>query len=300
MTETLQRDHTFRFDDAVPPRNRGPAQRAVADYLSTQIDAIVAGDAGLRYGADPIHDTRVAIRRVRSTLRVFATLFDDRGAAGELETDLKWFAALLGDVRDCQVQRERFDDALDRLPDELKLGPVRSDIGNYLLAMERPARGRVTDAMDSSRYLGMMAVLGQWKTEPPLDESSDLGDLRKRVKKAMCKADHRLVAAVDGSDDAALHSARKAAKRARYAGELLSSMQPKALRKAKIHEKVQSALGDHQDTMVAREVLRRIAARTGLAQGENGFTYGLLYAREQRIARETHSKARKLAKKGHS
>jgi CHAD domain-containing protein len=240
----------------------------------------------------------VAIRRVRSTLRVFAKLFDDDGAAGVLEADLKWFAALLGEVRDCQVQRGRFEDALDRLPDELILGPVRSDIRNHLLGVERPARGRVTEAMDSSRYLGMMAVLGRWQTEPPLVEGADVRDLRKCVKKAGRKADSRLVDAVNGSDEVALHSARKAAKRARYADELLSSVQPKALRKAKAHKKVQGALGDHQDTVVARDVLRRMAAGTGTSQGENGFTYGLLYAREQRIARESRLKARKLAGKG--
>jgi CHAD domain-containing protein len=300
MAETLEREHSFRLDDALP-RNRGPAQRAVADYLSAQIDAIVAGDAGLRYGADPIHDTRVAIRRVRSTLRVFAKLFDDDdGAADALETDLKWFAALLGEVRDCQVQRRRFEHALDELPDELILGPVRSDVRNDLLGVERPARGRVTEAMDSSRYLGMMAVLGRWQTEPPLADGSDVQDLRKCVKKAGRKADSRLRVAVDGSDDVALHSARKAAKRARYAAELLSSVQPKARRKAKAHKRVQGALGDHQDTVVARDVLRRMAAGTGTSQGRNGFTYGLLYAREQRIAQETRLKARKLAKKGQS
>jgi CHAD domain-containing protein len=34
------------------------------------------GLVGLREGTDPIHDTRVAIRRVRSTLRVFGRLLD--------------------------------------------------------------------------------------------------------------------------------------------------------------------------------------------------------------------------------
>lgn len=299
MVETLQREHTFRRDDAFPPPNPGPAQGAVAEYLSAQIDGIVAGDVGLRSGTDPIHDTRVAIRRVRSTLRVFAKLLD-RAAATELESELKWFAALLGEVRDCQVQRKRFDDALDRLPDELILGPVRSDIRNTLLGAERPARGRVADEMDSERYLSMMAVLRRWQTEAPLQDGFGEDELRKRVKRAQRKADRRLVAAVCGSDDAALHSARKAAKRARYAGELLSSVQPKARRKAKAYKKVQSALGDHQDTVVARDVLRRMAAGTGTSAGENGFTYGLLYARELRIANQTRSKARKLAEKGQS
>jgi CHAD domain-containing protein len=304
MAETLQRERAYpvpRLDGVVAPaRTRSsPAQRAVTVYLGEQIDRIVSGDAELRRGVDPIHDTRVAIRRVRSTLRVFAKLFD-RAAATEIESELKWFAAVLGEVRDCQVQRKRFGDALDRLPDDLILGPVRSDIRNTLLSMERPARRRVTDAMDSERHLGMMAVLSRWRTEPPLQDGFGVDELRKRFKKARRKADRRLVAAVGDGQDVALHSARKAAKRARYAGELVGAVQPQASRKVKAYKKVQSALGDHQDTVVARDVLRRMAAGTGSSQDHNGFTYGLLYAREQRIAAKAGSKANELTKEGHS
>ncbi|MBV8348619.1 MAG: CHAD domain-containing protein, partial [Mycolicibacterium sp.] len=110
-----------------------PAAGAVADYLTAQIDQIVAGDIGLRRGRDPIHDTRVAIRRLRSTLRVFAKLLDP-AEVGDLDVELKWFAGLLGDVRDCQVQQRRFGSALDKMPDELILGPVRSRIRNDLRA----------------------------------------------------------------------------------------------------------------------------------------------------------------------
>jgi CHAD domain-containing protein len=306
MAETLQRERALRTNAAFPlPKFGGavapgkahssPAQRAVADYLKAQIDGVVSGDMALRRGIDPIHDTRVAIRRVRSTLRVFVKLFD-RAAATELESELKWFAAVLGEVRDCQVQRKRFGAALDRLPDELVLGPVRSDIRNTLSGIERPARSRVTDAMDSERYVAMMAVLRGWRTEPPLKERLGVHELRKCFKKARRKADRRLVAALDDVDDAMMHSARKAAKRARYAGELSGAVRPPTSRKAKAYKKVQSVLGDHQDTVVARDVLRRMAAGTGPSRGQNGFTYGLLYAREQRIAAETRLKATKLAK----
>jgi len=306
MAVTLQRERSSRVGPVFPPpkfdaaaasgkAHSSPAQRAVTEYLNAQIDRIDAGDAGLRRGLDPIHDTRVAIRRMCSTLRVFAKLFD-RAAATELENELKWFAAVLGDVRDCQVQRKRFGAALDRLPDELVLGPVRADIRITLRGIEQPARSRVTDAMDSERYVAMMAVLRGWRTEPPLKERFGVDDLRKNFKKARRKADRRLAAAVEGDDDVVLHAARKAAKRARYAGELCGAVHPPARRRAKAYKKIQSVLGDHQDTVVARDVLRRMAAGTGPSRGQNGFTYGLLYAREQQVAAETRLKATKLAK----
>lgn len=75
----------------------------VVDYLISQIDQVGAGTVGLRNGDDPIHDTRVAIRRLRSMLRVFDKALDG-AAIGDMDGELKWFAALLGEVRDCQVQ----------------------------------------------------------------------------------------------------------------------------------------------------------------------------------------------------
>ena len=73
-----------------------------------QVDEIVRGDIELRCGHDPIHDTRVAIRRLRSTIRVFDELVDvfAEDDVADVEADLKWFAGVLGEVRDCQVQQD--------------------------------------------------------------------------------------------------------------------------------------------------------------------------------------------------
>lgn len=273
------------------------AARAFVDYVRAQIDQIVAGDIGLRRGRDPIHDTRVAIRRLRSTLRVFAPVLDESAIAG-MDDELKWFAGLLGDVRDCRVQQRRFGDALDDIPDELVLGPVKARIGNDLQAVELPARARVREAMDSPRYLAIMAVLRGWRARPPLDSDITVSALRKRVRRARRKADRRLVAALasepqSGQDDM-LHRARKAAKRARYAAELCQPKLKRAKRTIKRYKHIQSVLGDHQDTVVATEALRKMAIAAGTSPGENGFTYGMLYAREQQIADQCRQEARQL------
>jgi len=93
-----------------------------------------------------------------------------------------------------------------------------------------------------------------------------------------------------------LHRARKAAKRARYAAELCKPLdKPKrAKRNIKHYKNIQSLLGDHQDTVVACAALQRMAVAAGTTVGENGFTYGMLYAREQQIARECRQDARRL------
>jgi CHAD domain-containing protein len=286
--------HVLPPSPSADPRSSGA--RALVKYLDAQIDEIVAGDIGLRRGQDPIHDTRVAMRRLRSTLRVFGKVLD-RSAVGELEDELKWIAALLGELRDCQVQRKRFTEALDELPEELVLGPVRSRVRSDLQAIELPARAVVREAMDSPRYLAILAVLRKCRVEPPVDPDTSTKELLKRARKGQKKADKRLAAALTDGDDAMLHRARKASKRARYAAELCrelgSSKQTKQT--AKHYRGFQSVLGDHQDAVVASAALRRMGVAAGTTVGENGFTFGLLLARERWIAEECRREARKLA-----
>lgn len=277
---------------------RSPAARAMTSYLNSQIDAVISGDIALRRGQDPIHDTRVALRRLRSTLRVFTSVLD-ADDAGALEGELKWFAGLLGEVRDCQVQQGRFSDALDELPAVLVLGPVQARIRASLQEIELPARRDVDTAMSSPRYLEMLAQLRRWRTDPPFSPDLTEKALRRRVRKAGRKADRKLAGALEAHGSGRgelLHGARKAAKRARYAAELQAELPRAKGAKATItrYKKIQSVLGDHQDTVVARGVLRRLGAAAGSTAGENGFTFGMLYAREEQIARRCSRKVEKL------
>jgi CHAD domain-containing protein len=267
------------------PTAASPATTALVDYLDQQINRVLVGDIAQHLGEDAIHDTRVAIRRLRSTLRVFGKALDT-SEFGDMDGELRWFASLLGDVRDCQVQRNRFNEALDDVPRKLILGPVKTRIRKDLQAVERPARRRVKKAMKSARYEDMMAVLRRWSAEPPVDGAVTTDALRKRADRAQRKADRRLAAGLESGDDATLHRARKAAKRARYAAELCRPLsKPKrAKRTIKHYKHIQNLLGEHQDTTIAEEALRGMGKSAGATAGENGFTFGMLYAREQLIA----------------
>src|SRR4051794_19355885 len=111
-----------------------PDDGALSAYLREQADAFLVSSARL---PDPaaVHGTRVATRRLRSTLRVYRPLLDlapaDAAAADE---ELRWFSGLLGGLRDRHVQRERFAAALAALPPEQVLGPVAARIDDTLLA----------------------------------------------------------------------------------------------------------------------------------------------------------------------
>lgn len=84
-----------------------------------------------------------------------------------------------------------------------------------------------------------------------------------------------------------MHKARKSSKRARYAAELAQPELGKkdAKRVVGKYKGLQDNLGEHQDSIVAADLLRRLGAAAGIRSGENGFTYGILYAREIAIAR---------------
>ena len=278
-----------------PPDVDGVAPSAFATYVSEQIDAIFDGDIALRRGQDPIHDTRVAIRRLRSTIRVFGKLLDS-AAAGHVDEELKWFAGLLGEVRDRQVQRRRFRGVLSDWPPEIVLGPVANRINTDLHSEQLRARKEVAEAMESPRYLDILATLQQWRAQVPVMTTLSANKLRKRAVRAEHKADRRLAAAVNADDDAMLHRARKAAKRARYAAELRRPLdESSAVKKTEKHfKRIQRVLGAHQDSVVASDALRRFAVVAGTTDGENGFTFGLLYAREQQIAQAARNQAREL------
>ncbi|WP_216895545.1 CYTH and CHAD domain-containing protein [Nocardia alni] len=267
-----------------PPVVVSGAERALYDYMTRQIDLIFAGDLALRRGDEPIHDTRVATRRLRSTLRVFGKLLD-RSVIGEIDNELKWYAALLGDVRDCHVQRRRLAAEIRDLPPELVLGPVVARIDATLLARQLPSRNALAEAMDSPRYLRLLATLLTWKTQPPFERRVSgrrLVRRARRARRAASKADRRLVTALRNQRHESMHRARKAAKRARYAAELLEPFGKRIRAKSNIkyYKKIQRILGDYNDSVVSSEFLWRTATATSAARDENGFTYGLLYANE--------------------
>ena len=80
---------------------------------------------------------------------------------------------------------------------------------------------------------------------------------------------------------------RKAAKRVRYAAE---SVQPAigsdATDLAEAMERLQDVLGEHNDSVVVRPLLRRLGAEAEAA-GDSAFTFGRLHALEEWRAART-------------
>ena len=267
-------------------------------YVAAQCREIVRCDIGLRLDEPLVHKFRVAIRRLRSTLKVYAPLFDPDASAA-LDAELVWFAGLLGEVRDRDILRQRLTAQLAELPAEVVLGSVAAQIETTLLVERSHHQARVRDAMNSERYAALMKLILIWQTRPPLTKRAEkpVTDAERYLRRAGNKVTRRLAEA--GGDVEALHSARKAAKRYRYAAELTAEAGgKKASRIVKSTTKLQTLLGEHQDSVVSANFLRRLGAEAGANGDQNGFTYGFLMALEwQRAERIRNEAARDVGKK---
>jgi CHAD domain-containing protein len=117
--------------------------------------------------------------------------------------------------------------------------------------------------------------------------------LRAAVRTAGKRLQRRVAAAHEADPDAraaALHAVRIAAKRVRYTAEVAADDLGKpAKRLVKTAKKVQTLLGEVQDTVVTRAQCRRLGIAASAA-GENGFTFGLLHGLEEARAARAQAK----------
>ncbi|PVD06999.1 CYTH and CHAD domain-containing protein [Streptomyces sp. CS147] len=283
---TPRRDGEKQEEDA--PRTAGDH---VLAYVREQIATIVRLDPAVRRELpDSVHKMRVATRRLRSTFKTHRRILD-REVTDPLGAELKWLAAELGLDRDQEVLDERIGSRVEALPATLTLGPVGGRLRAWSAARRTGSRRRIIDVLDGQRYLALLEALDALVADPPLRPAAGKAPGRalpravlKDYEKLARRMDHALEHPPGPERDTAMHEARKAAKRARYAGESARPALGKpAKRFAQRVKAVQSVLGDHQDSVVAREALRALAIEAHAA-GETAFTWGLLYGQEEAAA----------------
>src|SRR5213596_3953493 len=106
-----------------PDDSAAAAARAV---LRFHLRAFASAAPAARAGeVEPVHQLRVATRRLRTALRLFAPLLPARFAAAA-HRDLAWLATAIGAVRDLDVLGETLRKQAARLDPELRreVGPL--------------------------------------------------------------------------------------------------------------------------------------------------------------------------------
>lgn len=263
------------------------AADVLADYLRKHVDALKTLDPMLRRDEpDAVHQMRVTTRRLRSALQSFGELTFASDTA-HLTAELKWLGTLLGAARDAEVLSAHIRTSLEQIPPDLVIGPVLARVQGHFAPVGAAARSSAKRALDSERYFTLLDQLDQLVIAPQLTAAAvkpACEVLPAPVRRAYRRTARRMRVALRApsgrSRELALHEARKAAKRARYAADAVSPVAGKqADRFAGQMKKIQTILGDHQDSVIARQVERELGMNAHLA-GENAFSYGLVYERD--------------------
>ncbi|MGB5936589.1 MAG: CYTH and CHAD domain-containing protein [Ornithinimicrobium sp.] len=268
--------------------DRSSAGEVVMAYTAQQVEQIRLFDPLVRLDhPDSVHKMRVATRRLRSTLKTFRPVFD-RSVTEPLRSEVKWLAEHLGRARDAEVLRERLmsSDGQD-LTSDVDV-PVLRHAAEGFRGTYEAEHGSLVQHLKSERYHALMVSLVALAEDPPLTERAlqPAGEvLPRRVRKAYRAVQRSVAVAADSpvnTRDQALHDVRKAAKRARYAAEAVTPVSGEpATEFALIMEQIQGDLGEHQDSVVMRDVLRQCAFDDGDSDPERAFAYGRRDAQEQ-------------------
>jgi CHAD domain-containing protein len=206
---------------------------------------------------EQVHQARVSIRRLRSTLRTYGELFNPEWAS-PLGTELSWYAAVLGEVRDLDVLRDAIAKTLWHIDDER----IQTLVSSRLDRQRDVAQDRIAAEKSTKRYAGLVDEIQAMSTSAQfVDERTGPAvevlrhEVRRtwgQVKKFRRKARH------DPSVER-LHRMRIELKRLQCACEVVGLVEAKHAQKvAHAAASAQSHLGIVHDAAVASAWLRSL------------------------------------------
>ena len=268
-----------------------PAKDVIQNVLAESVAALLHNDPLVRTGRDPeaVHQARVATRKMRSNLRTFGPLLDP-GWTEPLRSELGWLAMGLGAVRDREVLLERLRGSASSLPasDQKSAASLLHLLENEIDGL----RKKLIADLDSQRYIDLLETLVAAAHAPATLPEAD--QPARAVLPTMATTPwRRLRSAVrqlpEAPTDPELHRIRILAKRARYAAEAVAPVAgPGATAFAKAAAKLQTVLGEHQDSVTAQAWLR-----DAKVTGRRAFVAGELIALERIAANAARAKWRK-------
>lgn len=229
-------------------------------HLARQFETLLANEAGALDGGDPecVHEMRVASRRLRVALQVFASCSAPSDCKALLK-EVRWITQMLGDVRDLDV----FRDAVTR--DAAEADVALPGFQAHLLKAWRSARRELVKCLTSARFQRFKLDFARFLHGEFPDDASCVGGRRRKHGEQRAaelaaavllpllrtvRRDGRRISA--SAPDERLHQLRLKGKRLRYLLELFASVDPDGLKEMlKASKALQAYLGDHQDACVA-------------------------------------------------
>jgi CHAD domain-containing protein len=249
--------------------------------LRRNLASMLAHEAGTRLGEDieQLHDMRVATRRLRAALALFAGVLP--GHALRLRVELSWLANELGVVRDLDVQLQRLEGWRDELP--AQDSGALTDLARLLGHERHAAREAMLRCLDSPRYDQLVSEFTQILRPGPGQGSGRQFRAAQApaagVVPGLIMARHRSAVtaarrARRSGNPADYHRLRIRCKRLRYALEFVSEIYDDHTRGVvKRVVKLQDCLGVMQDAQVAASRLHALATA-----GTSGLSSATLFA----------------------
>jgi triphosphatase len=246
------------------------AQDAFATIVDSCLRQLSINEELLRAGieTEPVHQARVAIRRLRAAFSMFKEIVTGKDA-DRVRDDLKWISDLLGASRDKDVFLSKRMKAVELgHPGVPGLEEVRQKIQSRLGAANR----RLEEAIHSRRFRNLLLALvrcareGEWTKGPGLLREARFSDF------AACELQRRLDSvakkkkAARGPDALKRHRLRIKAKKLRYMVEFFKPVSAGDKRLSRISddlEALQDLFGALNDAIAAERLLGQIAREAG-------------------------------------
>jgi triphosphatase len=261
----------------VPLTPESSAQTALQAVARACLHQIIANRPLIRIGKpEGLHQTRVAVRRLRAAFSLFSPMLVD-SQTYELKAELRWLSGELGSARELDVFIGR---VVKPLADGRRGEPGLTGLLKDLRQRRNAAYARVHSSINSFRFRQLMLAVASWieigewtrngnelahvhRQQVIAKTAAD--ELQRRRKKIFKRGRHLTAISPERR-----HKMRIQAKKVRYAAEFFADAFPgkkSAKRRAAFIaalEKLQDALGELNDIGVHEEL------SAGLAQEKNG------------------------------
>jgi CHAD domain-containing protein len=286
---------------APPPRREGapelPAGLSVAaafacvvTHLTDVILHLAPAAADGRDGPEPVHLMRVAVRRLRSAIKVFRRAVRCP-AVDAADRGLKALAARLAPTRDWDVfVTETGAAVVEAFPDEKRLQRLLGTAERRRRAHHAELRAFLHGG--DFRRLGIeLACLagGQaWQATLDATAQDELATTLHEYAARVLNRRLKRLAQADGDiirlDPGALHAIRLRAKRLRYAAEIFAPLYPGKATSRFIRRlaRLQERLGALNDATVAADLLRELSSNGGGQAFALGLVLGFVGAHGKR------------------
>lgn len=287
---------------ALPAEDKqASAGQLCRSVLAAGLAHLQANEEGVRLSDAPefVHQARVAARRMRSALKVFAPLLPTERL--ELwQDELRWLGGALNGARNWDVFVGGTLPAIcSALPEE----PALEWLSSQAIAEQTQQREHAREALDSRRYQALLLDLSAWLAaprwradSPPAAAQTPAAGFGAAVLTRRHRKLRKQARDLGRRSTEELHQVRIAAKKLRYAGEFFTPYfaRKRAGRYLEALQGVQDALGDLNDEATTALLMQQLSSRTKEASHQRAC--GLVLGWASSLARERLPRVKKAWK----